>query len=196
MVSVSSSILPLAAIAAVAVAGPAPISTDSPTNIIYKATFDKGGITGFVSFSSTNGSVLVDVNLANLPNYGGPFLYHVHQKPVPTDGNCYGTLDHLNPYNGSMTATSPAYMEVGDLSGKHGAIPSTSYTTSYIDQYLSLNPANPAYLGGLSVVVHLNNLTRIGCANITLYSVITNAAPSLLAGVGLPLAAGAAALLL
>lgn len=194
MVSVSS-MLPLAAVASVVAGAAAPVLTDSPTEYIYRATFDKG-VTGSVSFSSSNGTVMVNVNLSGLPSSGGPFLYHIHEKPVPADGNCTATLGHLNPYNGSETATTPSEMEVGDLSGKHGTIPGTSYSTSYFDQYLSLNPSNPAFLGGLSVVVHLNNLTRIACANITRHANVQNSAAQMIAGISLPLALGAAALLL
>lgn len=152
--------------AAVASAGSAPEVSDSPTDVTLSATFNKT-IMGSVEFSSTNGSVKVDVKLLNLPSSGGPFLYHIHQKPVPTNGNCTATLGHFNPYNGSETATTPAGKEVGDLSGRHGTINGTSIDTSYIDPYLSLNSDDEAYFGGLSVVVHYANTTRLACANIT-----------------------------
>lgn len=196
MVSIST-VLPTAALVSLVAAGAAPILSDSPANAAYKATFNKGGVTGQVSFTTDQGGyVKVSVNLSNLPNYGGPFLYHVHQKPVPSNGNCTATLGHLNPYNGSETATTPATKEVGDLSGKHGEINGTSLSTTYIDQYLSLNPSNPAFVGGLSVVVHLHNLTRIACANITMDSPVVNAADNMFSKLSIPLAAGAAALLL
>lgn len=143
----------------------APVQTNSP-DATYVANFTSR-VEGSISFSATNGSVLVDVNLSNLPSSGGPFLYHIHQLPVPSDGNCTGTAGHLNPYNGSEAATSPADKEVGDLSGKHGRINGQSLQTSYIDEYLSLNDNDPAFIGNLSVVVHYANTTRIACANIT-----------------------------
>lgn len=147
-------------------AEPAPQFTDSPTNTELIATFDSK-VSGSVAFTSNNGLVLVSVDLSDLPTSGGPFLYHIHKKPVPSDGNCTGTLSHFNPFNGSETASAPDLKEAGDLSGKHGKIEGTSLNTSYIDPYLSLNPSSPAYFGGLSVVVHFANTSRIACANIT-----------------------------
>ncbi|ABN64745.2 Cu/Zn superoxide dismutase [Scheffersomyces stipitis CBS 6054] len=159
------------ALSSVAICGEAPISTDSPDDFKYVATFEPAGnydVTGTVSFSAAqNGSVLVSVDLSGLPSTGGPFPYHVHEHPVPTDGNCTGTLAHLNPFGGSVNATDAAGKEVGDLAGKHGNIEGQSADLSYVDDYLSLNPDNKAYIGGLSVVVHLLDNTRIACANIT-----------------------------
>lgn len=144
----------------------APVKTNSPTDVKYVAAFENQ-VKGTIEFSSTNGSVLVDVNLSGLPPAGGPFQYHIHELPVPTDGNCTGTRSHLNPYNGSENATMPADKEAGDLSGKHGRITGQSLTTSYIEQYISLNESDPAFIGNLSVVVHYNNSSRLACANIT-----------------------------
>ncbi|AQZ15250.1 hypothetical protein BZL39_P02820 [Zygosaccharomyces parabailii] len=144
-----------------------PVVTDSPEGATYIAKFSEK-VEGSLEFSSTsNGSVKVDVSLSDLPSSGGPFLYHVHELPVPSDGNCTGTEGHLNPYNGSENATNPADKEVGDLSGRHGAIKGRSVNTSYIDPYISLNKDDPAFVGNLSIVVHYYNTTRIACANIT-----------------------------
>lgn len=146
----------------------APEVEDSPKGAKYVATFDGKNAKGSVEFStSADGAVEVHVDLKDLPSAGGPFLYHIHQKPVPTDGNCTGTAAHLNPYNGSETNSLAADKEVGDLSGKHGTINGTSIDATYIDKYISLNKDDPAYFGNLSVVVHLHNTTRIACANIT-----------------------------
>lgn len=175
----------------------APVLTDSPTGVVYKATFNKT-VDGLVEFSSQNGSVLVSVDISGLPDYGGPFQYHIHEKPVPANGSCLATLGHLNPYNGNVNATTPSEKEVGDLSGKHGFIEGTSIETSYIDPYLSLNPSNKAYLGGLSVVIHFANTTRLACANIYEMPQVeqVNGGGRLAAGIAAPLIAGAAALLL
>ncbi|KAK6454719.1 Cu/Zn superoxide dismutase [Scheffersomyces xylosifermentans] len=166
------------ALAAVSSASNAPVSTDSADGNKYVATFkptSKSNITGTVEFQpASNGSVTVNVDLSGFPSTGGPFPYHIHQAPVPTDGNCTGTLLHLNPFNGTVNATSAAGKEVGDLAGKHGNLPGGSVSISYVDNYISLNPDNKAYLGGLSVVVHALDNTRLSCANITEESVSSN----------------------
>jgi len=56
--------------------------------------------------------------------------FHIHEKPVPTDGNCTGTGAHLDPYLRTQVpacdSAKPATCEVGDLSGKYGAVGSNS----------------------------------------------------------------------
>lgn len=155
-----------ASLLATFVIGSAPVKTNSPTDVRYVARFENK-IGGKIEFSSPNGSVLVNVNLSGLPASGGPFPYHIHQLRVPADGNCTGAGGHLNPYNGSESATALADKEVGDLSGKHGRITGQSFTTSYIEQYISLNESDPAFIGNLSVVVHFSNSSRLACSNIT-----------------------------
>ncbi|CAH2351251.1 cell surface superoxide dismutase [Cu-Zn] 4 [[Candida] railenensis] len=150
------------------VAGTAPYATDSPAGAKYVATFSKT-VTGSVEFATvSNSSVGVTVDIEGLPSSGGPFLYHVHQYPVPSNGSCLATGGHLDPYHGVATSSDPAALEVGDLSGKHGSINGTSIDTFYVDNYLSLNKDDPAYVGNLSVVIHYANTTRLACANIEL----------------------------
>ncbi|RLV93651.1 Cell surface Cu-only superoxide dismutase 5 [Spathaspora sp. JA1] len=166
----------IALLAATALAQNAPVSTDSPQGVTYVAKFvpnSHSNISGTVEFEAAkNGSVLVNVDVNGLPSQGGPFPYHIHEKPVPSDGNCTGTLGHLNPFNGSMTSTVAAGKEAGDLAGKHGNITASPFQTSYVDNYISLNPSNPAYIGGLSVVIHANDNSRLTCANITEEAVV------------------------
>lgn len=146
----------------------APEVADSPQGAKYVAKIDSDKVKGQIEFSTAaNGTVQVDVDLKDLPEQGGPFLYHIHEKTVPSDGNCTGTAAHFNPYGGNENNTQPQDKEVGDLSGRHGKISGQSLKTSYIDRYLSLNKDDAAFFANLSVVVHLNNTTRIGCANIT-----------------------------
>ncbi|KAK5285602.1 hypothetical protein LTR16_004504, partial [Cryomyces antarcticus] len=111
------------------------------------------------------------VTFSGLPTSGGPFIYHVHDQPVPTSGNCTGTLAHLDPYVRGETpacdATQPATCQVGDLSGKHGKINDTIFMASYKDLYTSTVPTIGAFLGNRSIVIHYANKTRISCANFT-----------------------------
>ncbi|KAI3402412.2 SOD4 [Candida oxycetoniae] len=150
-------------------AGDAPIQSDSKNQQPYVATFKQpSGISGCIKFEpANNGSVLVEVDLDNLPSTGGPFPYHIHQFPVPNNVNCTGTGGHFNPFNGSVTATSPAAKEVGDLAGKHGNITTSKYSAEYVDNYLSLNPKSKAFIGGLSIVIHASDNSRLACANIS-----------------------------
>ncbi|KAF2199010.1 Cu,Zn superoxide dismutase-like protein [Delitschia confertaspora ATCC 74209] len=133
----------------------------------------RGSVT---AVSGANGKgVDFQVSLSGLPLSGGPFMYHIHEKPVPADGNCTGTGAHLDPYKRGETppcnTAEKANCQVGDLSGKYGNINGTSYSTAYHDDWTSTNPLDKAYFGSLSVVVHLANKTRIGCANFSALAV-------------------------
>ncbi|KAI5953892.1 SOD4 [Candida margitis] len=168
---VSYSILSVLALASVAIAGDTPIQSDSADQPSLQATFKKkatSDVTGTITFEpATNGSVLVKVDVEGLPSSGGPFPYHIHELPVPADGNCTGTKMHLNPYGGNENATTPQGKEAGDLAGRHGKIQGQSFSTEYVDNYISLNPDSKTYFGNLSVVIHFANSSRITCSNLT-----------------------------
>jgi hypothetical protein len=99
-------------------------------------------------------------------------VYHIHAYPVPADGNCTGTLAHLDPYIRGETPpcdpSMPATCQVGDLSGKYGTINGTSASLTYHDPYVSLQPGLGAFFGNRSFVVHYANTTRLACANFSL----------------------------
>lgn len=75
----------------------------------------------------------VSVDLSGFAGETGPFGYHIHDQPVPADGNCTGTKAHLDPFiRGQVPDCDnqhPATCEVGDLSGKHGKIALTNGST-------------------------------------------------------------------
>lgn len=54
-------------------------------------------------------------------------MYHIHEYPVPSNGSCDATGDHLDPENRGESppcdASQPQTCQVGDLAGKHGNIP-------------------------------------------------------------------------
>lgn len=168
------------ALIAKVLADAAPVSSDSADEPNYIATFKtpnfaNSSIAGTFEFESDDdGKVHVYIDIQDLPSSGGPFMYHVHVAPVPSNGNCTGALGHLNPYGGLLNATTIATHEVGDLSGKHGTINGTSLKTDYVDEYLSLNPDNAAFIGNVSVVIHAADNSRLACANITVDSTQAN----------------------
>lgn len=96
-------------------------------------------------------------------------MYHIHEYPVPENGDCYATGGHLNPYGvPDDFKCDPQYAQrcqVGDLSGKHGKLPKGEYLTMYKDDYLSINTMDEAFFGSRSIVVHSNNNTRLNCGN-------------------------------
>lgn len=140
-------------------------------------------MTGSITVSSAPGGngAAISVNFQGLPDVAayGPFVYHVHDLPVPADGDCTATLGHLDPQN----------CQVGDLAGKHGAISTTSFTAEYIDPFLSTASDNGASVAGRSIVIHTANTTRITCANFQLVSGNSTTSPSgaLPSGTGAPL---------
>ncbi|KAJ9651064.1 Cell surface superoxide dismutase [Cu-Zn] 4 [Neophaeococcomyces mojaviensis] len=103
--------------------------------------------------------------------------YHIHEKPVPVDGNCGGTGEHLDPYhagtNYKCEPNNQSLCQIGDLSGKHGTIHidgtgTGSYSFTYFDDYLSTTSENASFFGNLSVVVHRKRDSfRLNCGNFT-----------------------------
>ena len=97
-------------------------------------------------------------------------VYHLHELPVPEDGNCTATKAHLDPYKRGedpiCDKSQPNTCQVGDLSGKHGDIPTLpGFSANYTDDFVSLIPGTPAFMGDKSFVLHFPNKTRIACAN-------------------------------
>jgi hypothetical protein len=108
----------------------------------------------------------------------------------------------LDPYLRGETppcdASKPETCQTGDLSGKHGNITEGQFSAEYVptiyptpphfhrtnnfnrytDLFLSTNPSDPSFFGGLSFVVHLSNKTRIGCANFSMVGGAGGAASS------------------
>ncbi|MCJ1432009.1 hypothetical protein MMC27_001365 [Xylographa pallens] len=137
-----------------------------------------GSVTAMTPANGTG--VMFTVSLANLPDPAlyGPLVYHIHQLPVPSDGNCTGTMAHLDPtQRGELhacEAMAPQTCQAGDLAGKHGNITATTWNVSYTDLFLSTTPGSPYYFGDLSVVIHSSNTTRLTCANFTMTSTSTS----------------------
>ncbi|KAF2866800.1 superoxide dismutase [Massariosphaeria phaeospora] len=174
----------------------APAVTDSPVGASYEVTLPNKGnwkVDGNIkAVSAPDGKgVKFEVSISGLPAEGGPFMYHIHEKPVPADGNCTGTGAHLDPYKRGEVpicdATKKESCQTGDLSGKYGNATESSYSNSYLDLFSSTNPGNPAYFGNLSVVVHLSNKTRISCGNFKMVSPGSNGTSS---GVAMPTGTG------
>ncbi|KAJ8114516.1 hypothetical protein OPT61_g3623 [Boeremia exigua] len=155
---------------------PAPVVSGNPEGASYVATLPeqtkytvRGSVAAVTADDGTG--VKFTVSISGLPAEGGPFMYHIHEKPVPSDGNCTGTGAHLDPYKRGEVpicdATKPETCQTGDLSGKHGNMTAQEWSQEYVDLYSATRPDSNAYFGNLSVVVHLSNKTRIACANFT-----------------------------
>lgn len=133
-------------------------------------------VSGSIEATGSDQGVRFTVNLTNLPDQSqyGPFAWHIHALPVPDDGNCTATLGHLDPTNrGELymcDAALPQTCQVGDLAGKHGGkiTAQGTFSTQFVDPYLSVVEGSPGFFGGLAFVLHTGNTTRITCANFEL----------------------------
>lgn len=140
--------------------GNAAIVQGNPVGVTYTATLpnvSRSDIRGFVAgTSNANGTgVFFNINLSGLPDASlGPFcellclvcrtqrktnhrvtsVYHIHDQPVPADGNCTKTLAHQDPYirgeKPPCDPTQPETCQVGDLAGKHGKITTNPFQTA------------------------------------------------------------------
>ncbi|RLV93700.1 Cell surface superoxide dismutase Cu-Zn 6 [Spathaspora sp. JA1] len=168
-------IISLTSLLAFTQADKAPKVKKNPKDVVAIADFPFGGNTnvrGNVVFTAKQGTfVNVNVDMTGLPAEGGPFFYHIHEGSVPADGNCEAVGLHFNPYNAPPVCNDQkhdGYCQVGDLSGKHGAINTTCFEAKYEDSYLSLNAKSKSYIIGKSVVFHYSNLTKFACADIAI----------------------------
>ncbi|KZZ98172.1 Superoxide dismutase, copper/zinc binding domain protein [Ascosphaera apis ARSEF 7405] len=59
-----------------------------------------------------------------------------------------------------------ASCQIGDLSGKHGALKKDTEKQVYYDKYLSTSHTDAAYVGGRSLVVHDAKMTPVACASL------------------------------
>ena len=123
---------------------PAPKVTGNPVGASYVGTLpEKAGSTLRGSISAVSAGdgtgVRFSVLFSGLPAEGGPFMYHIHAKPVPADGNCTGTGAHLDPYlRGEVPicdASKPETCQTGDLSGKYGNITAREWSQEYVCPY-------------------------------------------------------------
>ncbi|KAE9964450.1 hypothetical protein BLS_008299 [Venturia inaequalis] len=154
-----------------ATAAAAPMITGNPPGAMYSADLKVGNATGTVVLSSADMGVKIDVKLT-LPQVGAPFMYHIHAKVVPTDGNCTGTAAHFDPYAISADCmcdkAKKDFCQIGDLSGKAGNITAGGeFKSTITDMFISLTPGNKAFAGDKSIVIHSFDNKRIACANIT-----------------------------
>jgi hypothetical protein len=120
---------------------PAPKISDSPAGASYVATLpikEGSPIRGSIAAVSAPDGVGVkfSVSFSGLPATGGPFMYHLHEKAVPTNGNCTGTGAHLDPYKRGEVpicdASKPETCQTGDLSGKYGNITAQEWSAEYV----------------------------------------------------------------
>lgn len=157
--------------------GDAAVVTDNPIGDVYSAVLPESSrtsIRGYISGSSEDGTgVRFNVSFTGFPDLSlGPFIYHIHDQPISSDGNCTTAKAHQDPYiRGEIPPcdpTKPQTCQVGDLSGKYGNITTSSYSTSYVDLYASTKQGIGAFFGNRSIVVHTANTTRLTCANFTL----------------------------
>ncbi|CAK7233126.1 hypothetical protein SCUCBS95973_008489 [Sporothrix curviconia] len=162
--------------------GNATVTINNPSDVSYVATlpetaFDTtaypggGNVKGrIVAQARPDGiGVVFNVHFSNLPKTGGPFTYHIHAVPVPANGNCTAAGGHLDPFKRNDDPACESELkqtcQVGDMSGKHGKVTSDPFNATYHDLFASTNPADPAFFGNLSFVLHYPNKTRITCAN-------------------------------
>jgi hypothetical protein len=114
----------------------AKVTTGNPEGAKVAAVF-AGAIKGTVRAGSDPFGIGVNfhVELSGLPEADGPYAFHLHQLPVPADGNCTGTGGHLDPFGRTNTpacdASAPATCEVGDLSGKYGKLTKSTSMARY-----------------------------------------------------------------
>ncbi|RMZ85722.1 hypothetical protein DV737_g511, partial [Chaetothyriales sp. CBS 132003] len=159
----------------------APVTDGNILRVGYQATLqaDKPVQGGIVGISGENGAgVQVAVNFFAFPDDAGPFEYHIHENPVPSNGCCNATGAHLDPYNATeippCNPQNPSICQVGDLSGKHSKVnesvlaSSPFFQTQYLDPFLSTSSANVAFFGNRSLVVHAANGTRLNCGSFVL----------------------------
>ena len=166
----------------------------APTALAQKsyavANFDKGGVSGSVTFTQTHDTqTAVAVKLSGVPDLGPgctkapcPRGYHIHTLAVSRsyrngagemvnvpDRKCSEVGGHFDPRKADIakcTTVATIFCAVGDLAGAHGnlKVASKMLSTSYTDNKLMLSGSEPII--GRSVVVHEPDGTPKWCADV------------------------------
>lgn len=145
------------------------------------AYFDMNGITGTVSFYQEKRDVKpvkITVRLMGLDQFENQMWgWHVHEWPIN-----FGLLEftpcsneevggHFDPLQVGVAAdyaqscaSDPSNCEVGDLAGRHG--PLSSNITEYCFDDYHLDLYRSFAIAGRSIVLHIEDGTRIACANL------------------------------
>lgn len=140
LTSVLSIVAAVSVVSAQSSTVPAPKVTGNPVGASFVATLPpKAGSAlagSILAVSGPNGEgVKFSVSFSGLPASGGPFMYHLHEKPVEGT-NCTSTGAHLDPYKRGEVpicdASKPETCQTGDLSGKFGNITSGSFSAEYV----------------------------------------------------------------
>ncbi|KAK3395469.1 Cu,Zn superoxide dismutase-like protein [Sordaria brevicollis] len=147
-----------------------PVRNNPVIGEVWVAKFDSPTVKGFVTAVANTLGVNYTIDVSGLPEDQGPFKYHVHLRPVPSDGNCADTGGHLDSYLRGDTpacdSSKPQTCEVGDLSGKYGTVVGPTVQKSFNDPYSALNVINLGYIGNRGIVFHNASSARIACATL------------------------------
>ncbi|KAJ2874764.1 Superoxide dismutase [Coemansia asiatica] len=161
--------------------------TDSASNVVMAdANLSGNGISSSFKFLPTqNGKGLQIIISASGLGQGNKYPFHIHEKVVPSDGNCTGTGGHLDPFkvkaaagdNYKCDSSKPdSTCELGDLAGIFGAMQADangSYSGNFQDPMLSFS--GDSSILGHSIVIHGPDSSRLACANITGYVLSSSA---------------------
>ncbi|EZF28317.1 hypothetical protein H101_07997 [Trichophyton interdigitale H6] len=159
----------------------APETVDNPLGVVYQAKLpetSRTGIRGTITATahSSGRGVMFNLDFWGFDDEEGPFPYHIHVDPVPANGSCAATLDHLDPFGRGQRPpcddSHPETCEPGDLSGKYGRLSTSGqeehFSETYHDLYTSTKSGLGTFFGNRSIVIHAMNGTRLTCANFTL----------------------------
>ncbi|KAI5303203.1 hypothetical protein KEM56_007801 [Ascosphaera pollenicola] len=164
----------LAAAAIVVFADDAPVVKGS-TPDFFRADIPPhaGPIAGELNIGpGSNGEgVRVELSFDYFKNSSVSYYYHIHEHQLPANGSCSAAGGHLDPFKGVKTCDPdrPGACQIGDLSGKHGALNESTANQVYFDKYLSTSHTDKSFVGGRSLVIHDAKMTQVACVNITKY---------------------------
>lgn len=146
------------------------------SSLELRAVFDMSGIKGDVTFTQTSSAANTTIKV-NLTGLTRNYAWYVHMLPVVYRGNVQHTCGnthtgetydptnkksnatYASQCNNSMAGKSSA-CAVGDLTGKHGHLATTTYTT--LDPNLPLS--GPRSIFGRSLVLFDKSSAPVACA--------------------------------
>ncbi|KAK4129172.1 Cu,Zn superoxide dismutase-like protein [Parathielavia appendiculata] len=147
-----------------------PVRNNPVIGETWVATFDSTAVKGAVTAVAHTVGVNYTINVTGLAVEKGPYKYHIHVNPVPESGSCTETGGHLDSYvrgaEPPCDSSMPQTCEVGDLSGKYGAVAGPDVKKEFNDPYTAMNTIQLGYVANRSIVFHDESSARIACATL------------------------------